>query len=776
MGGEALYATYLMPDRWTDYSDDATAHYRAWLRRNYGSVAALNAAWGRTFADFAEVSPPGTPARDLPTLDWYRFRNLAMAERFQSHFIATKGADPARLAMSCNHGDIFAGMAATRLGQDLALFADVADGWEMGQIIADADSDLFNLLWMRAAGTFGKPLCPVRLAYRRSDPRARGGGTSYTPAAAHRYFWESVGTGAWHLGFIQWSGDLPDGEWGVRGTPAQAEMRTILLDWHRLAPFFDDLWPLAPRVGLFLSQDTWTLDGFQPVWRRLHTELTRRQIEVRLLLDRQLLTAELADLTAIISADNRVLSTASLGALQAFQARGGELVLIGDNGSEDEGLRPRLPPPLPQGAPAAAALDAVLASRAESAGRRVRLTCTTRERYTETHGEVTTDGHDTPYDLVLHGAVSQTFVPSRPGLVAVAVSNPTYTKALTTGALTAELRMGTPDGAVLAVQTWPAAELTDNAWHELRLPQPAPPGTLCLRLTPSPELLAEHLGAWGTKEDRYRDGSLVLGSTAAAGDLELRLTYETEATPSRAVEAFPLSDGRNLAVVLINTAPVDLETELAVASELLPAGGPYAARELLTGSDLGPVAEAAAAAVKLLLPRLRARVVYLAAPVSGDAAQAIEGLGREIAGLPAEATAARRAHLLRAREALAGGRPEKAWACLARAEARAPLSVRAEIAAGVLRVRAASPGSPDAVARLEASFVPLPGSQAVALHAVAAGEYVAEVPLAQLGSRYDYARREYRPYWGTIEVAVRGHIGGRTAGALCVVDVPRGGP
>jgi hypothetical protein len=102
--------------------------------------------------------------------------------------------------------------------------------------------------------------------------------------------------------------------------------------------------------------------------------------------------------------------------------------------------------------------------------------------------------------------------------------------------------------------------------------------------------------------------------------------------------------------------------------------------------------------------------------------------------------------------------------------------VRAEIAAGVLRVRAASPSSPDAVARLEASFVPLPGSQAVALHAVAAGEYVAEVPLAQLGSRYDYARREYRPYWGTIEVAVRGHIGGRTAGALCVVDVPRGGP
>jgi hypothetical protein len=776
MGGEALYATYLMPGRWTDYSADAVAHYRAWLRRTYGTVAALQAEWGPAVTDFAGVVPPAAPGRDLPSLTWFRYRNQAMAERLQLHFAAAKAADPSRLVLSCNHGTIFQGLAGTWLGQDLALFAGVSDGWEMGQIVVDADPDLFNLQWMRAAGTFGKPLCPDRLAYRHSNPRARGGGTSYTPAAAHRYFWESVGTGAWHMGFLQWSGEMPDGEWGVKGTPAQAEIRTILTQWHGVETYFDDAWPVMPRVGLFLSQPTWTLDGFRASWTRLHTEFTRAQVDYRVLLDRQLLAGDTAGLTTIVAADNRVISGDCLAVLQGFRDRGGELLLIGDNGNEDEGLRPRQPAPFAAGLPSADAVVAALAGRADFATRLVRVTCTSAERYTEPYGETTTGQHDTPHDLASAGPATQTFTATRPGLVSVAACNPTYSQTLTAGELTIELRAGGADGKVLASRGFASGELTDNAWHEIRLPQPAPAGTYALRLVASPGLAPQHLGVWGTAEDCYPGGSLILGDRPASGDLELRLGYETEfVTKSRAIEAFPLSDGTNLLVVLLNTAPVEMRAELSVAPDLLPAAGSYAVRELLTGTDLeAALAPTADAIIHLPVPAQRSRVVYYAAPAPADVGARVQAAEARLAGLPRETTTAQRAHLARARDALAGSRPEKAWACLRRAAARAPLSVRAEVVAGGLRIRALSPGAGEATAgALTAAFVPLPEAAAVEFRADGPGAWVADVPAASLGTRYDYARREYVPWWGAVEVVVSGEVGGRTAAAACVVEVPR---
>ena len=64
-----------------DYSDDAAAAFRRWLERRYGSVEALNAAWGTAFwsqryGSFDEVLPPRTaPTYANPTqqLDFARY-------------------------------------------------------------------------------------------------------------------------------------------------------------------------------------------------------------------------------------------------------------------------------------------------------------------------------------------------------------------------------------------------------------------------------------------------------------------------------------------------------------------------------------------------------------------------------------------------------------------------------------------------------------------------------------------------------------------------------
>ncbi|MGQ9731300.1 MAG: beta-galactosidase [Candidatus Zipacnadales bacterium] len=773
LGGEALYATYIMPNRWTDYSANAVAHYRAWLQREYGSIAALNEAWGTHFHTFADISPPTEPGRDLPTLDWFRYRNEAMAERFAWHFTETKGADPERLAMTCNHGNIFQGMAATWLGQDMALFAGVSDGWEMGQIISDEDSDLYNLMWMRSAGAYSKPLCPVRLAYKKSDPRARGGGTSYTPEAARRYFWECVGTGAWHMGFIQWSGSLPDGEWGIQGTPAQAEIRAIFEEWHRIEHYFDDMWPVKGKLGLYFSQLTWTLDGFQPIWTELHKCCTQAQIDYRILTDHHLLEGDLRGLVRIVSADNRIISEACVKALQDFVAGGGELVVLGENGIEDEHLRrrPRLPlkpTPMPE-----ELIKAIDDRPGRKPARLLHVACQAEGPYLERVVEETLDHHTIAFDIGAHRSIGQTFTLDKYALRAVSVSNPTYTKTLREGELTLELRKGGPGGESLGRKTYGPSDLTDNAWHELPLEEAAPPGIYYLRLTVSEGMPVAHLGVWGTLEDRYNGGSLYIDDAPAAGDLRMKLLLEKQPEEANgAIESFALSDGLNVIVVLTNVSGVPIKVTLESPRDLLLPGRSYTVSELLIGTHVGRVRPMGTVPFSWRILPYRSAILYFAAQVREDVVGRLHNLEGRLKRMPQAATAPHRAHLKRAQDALAANREEKALASLLRAEERAPLEVTAEIRSGTLSIRAhCSDAKPNDPFALTAVLIPLPNVRA-RLERSSRDTFIVDVPLEDLGERYDYTKRQYLPYWGAVEVQVTGTVGHRIAAAAGVVHVP----
>jgi hypothetical protein len=50
----------------TDYSDASQRGFRAWLQRRFGSVAALNAALGASFASFDQLEPPSRDIRRQP--------------------------------------------------------------------------------------------------------------------------------------------------------------------------------------------------------------------------------------------------------------------------------------------------------------------------------------------------------------------------------------------------------------------------------------------------------------------------------------------------------------------------------------------------------------------------------------------------------------------------------------------------------------------------------------------------------------------------------------
>ena len=84
------------------YCDDCAAAFRTWLEEKYGSIEALNEAWGTTFwsqryAAFEAVGPPGpTPAEHHPSrlLDYARFASDSVVDYNRLQVDLLKEANP----------------------------------------------------------------------------------------------------------------------------------------------------------------------------------------------------------------------------------------------------------------------------------------------------------------------------------------------------------------------------------------------------------------------------------------------------------------------------------------------------------------------------------------------------------------------------------------------------------------------------------------------------------------------------------------------------------
>jgi hypothetical protein len=66
--------------RW-DWNPDTTTRYHAWLAADYGTIGALNAAWGSRYVDWVGVNPPRLPRfRRGEAQDWTRFLEAWIAD------------------------------------------------------------------------------------------------------------------------------------------------------------------------------------------------------------------------------------------------------------------------------------------------------------------------------------------------------------------------------------------------------------------------------------------------------------------------------------------------------------------------------------------------------------------------------------------------------------------------------------------------------------------------------------------------------------------------
>ncbi|HRJ01959.1 MAG TPA: beta-galactosidase [Hyphomonas sp.] len=108
------------------FSPDAVLAFRQWLLSRYGSIAALNEAWGTVFwsqeyADFAEVDPPQaavTEANPSHRLDWRRFCSDQMCDFNHEQVEIIRRFSPERPITHNFIGD-FTRLDHRKIGRDL---------------------------------------------------------------------------------------------------------------------------------------------------------------------------------------------------------------------------------------------------------------------------------------------------------------------------------------------------------------------------------------------------------------------------------------------------------------------------------------------------------------------------------------------------------------------------------------------------------------------------------------------------------------------------------
>jgi len=761
-GGEALYPTYTGRGAgWPDYGSNAQAHFRAWLERRYGDIQALNGAWGVYLGSFSGATAPKDRSNPARFADWIDYRFTAMAERMAWHYAAVRAADSSRPICTCNHGTFFRGDAYIALGADMSQYADTADGFEMGQIMEGDDPTCYNLWYASALAGLGKIGAAARLAYKWPDPKARGGSTSYTPEAARRYSIEALGSGWWHLGLIQWSGDLPDGEWGVRGTPAEAEIAKIFADIKKVRPLAEGAWPILPRIGLYLSHTQWIHKGWDPAWTEFHVWAIQRQLDHAILWEQQLRNGEAEPYPVVISINNGILDSESIDALQRYVDRGGHLIVLGDLGEQTEFLlaNPRVHRPwesdIKTANDARKALDKLAEVLDEiEVGPFCRLSAqslVTRDQ----EFELGNKQHDMPPTLGPKNTIGQSFCAPAERIRSIAFNCPTYTNRPTGFNVTLRLRRGGPTGAILAESTHPATGIADNSWVPLDMDVTVSPGeTLFAEIAPDREIPDDVLGVWAESTGAYPDGTAYVNGQPQPWDCKLRVKTSRRVPSPQAIEAFVLSDGANYLVPLLNLAREDAAVGFALDPALVPNTSDYTLMDALTGRKLaaGPTAD-------VTVPARGYRILWVQSNVSPENRWGPRESWSNGSGLTAKGVRLsdfRSFCAARATDALDRGRPEKALAYLNKREATPTVRVQKceqdtlgniEI---VVTCTLPAHAEPFEGAVGVARVVPLPDVAAPFVE-TEPGVYRTTIPATDIVA-YNYELREYVPYRGPLQV------------------------
>ncbi len=269
------------------------------------------------------------PGESAAWAAWYTFREQAVADRAAGYTQAFLAEDPARPVLYPTHGNMFFPAQRRLMGHPPALLAGASDGFETGQITIEDDPESLNLLTLSHLTAFGLPVVTPRLANKTLDPEAMGGGRSFTPEMLRRLTYECLGMGIGHIGYVQWEGDLADGLWHIKDTPAEAEAARVFAEIKGMKPVLAGMTRVQPQVGLYVSDAKWLLERWDGAWTGFFQDALLAGWHLTIVGD-ALLDESLAErMPLLISINNGRVYDEAVAGMEAYLATGGHVVACG---------------------------------------------------------------------------------------------------------------------------------------------------------------------------------------------------------------------------------------------------------------------------------------------------------------------------------------------------------------------------------------------------------------------------------------------------------------
>jgi hypothetical protein len=132
-----------------------------------------------------------------------------------------------------------------------------------------------------------------------------------------------------------WRSKLADGEWFIKGTPAEAEAKKVFQQIKDAHYLLIGMSRLQPKVGIYVSDATW-LQSWNPVWTDLLQQAIVQHWQVTIVSDGIISEELAAKMPVLISVNNSFVSQSAQQRFKEYITAGGHVFTIGDFAKFDE--------------------------------------------------------------------------------------------------------------------------------------------------------------------------------------------------------------------------------------------------------------------------------------------------------------------------------------------------------------------------------------------------------------------------------------------------------
>ncbi|ANJ29025.1 beta-galactosidase [Agromyces aureus] len=323
-----------------DHGPESAAAFRTWLRTRYGSIEAVNEAWGTAFwsqqyASFDEIEPArATPTFPNPaqTLDYERFGSDALRAAYLAEVEILRAANPA-IPITTNFMGPFKPADYWAWADDVDFVSDdcYPDPLDPeGHVYAALRRDLMRSL------ARGKPWVLMEQATSAVNWRATNGAKQ--PGQMRALSYQALARGADGIMFFQWRQAVRGAEkFHSAMLPYTGTDTRIWREVEQLGHELDGLAHLAgtpvetPRVAILFDWESWWAieQGAMPAgvdYLGTVTEWYSALYELGVLVDFARATDDLSGYAVVIAVTTAVCSDAAIHGLDDYLRSGGHLV------------------------------------------------------------------------------------------------------------------------------------------------------------------------------------------------------------------------------------------------------------------------------------------------------------------------------------------------------------------------------------------------------------------------------------------------------------------